>query len=116
MHAGTRLMKSAAFDLNDLNHRQHAAGKEWAEFLAADSLSLGVYRVAAGTNDEVTHEPHDRDEVYVVIEGRGRLTVAGQVNHIAERSVVFVRAQVEHHFHDVTEDLVMLVFFAGPKR
>jgi mannose-6-phosphate isomerase-like protein (cupin superfamily) len=108
-------MKSAAFDLDDLVRRRLAPGDEWAEFLDARSLSMGVYRVAAGASDEVTHQPHDRDEVYVAVSGRGRLTVAGEVVDVAPRSVIFVAAHVEHHFHDVTDDLVLLVFFAGPK-
>jgi len=31
---------------------------------------------------------------------------------IAEGSVIFVAANVEHRFHDITEDLSVLVFFA----
>lgn len=109
-------MQSAVFHLNDLTQMQLAAGEEWSEFLAVASLSMGVYRVAAGTDDRLLHVPHDRDEVYVGVEGRGKLTVAGQVVEVTPRSVVLVPAHVEHHFHSVTEDLVLLVFFAGPKK
>jgi quercetin dioxygenase-like cupin family protein len=31
---------------------------------------------------------------------------------VSEGSVVFVAAEVEHRFHSITEDLVVLVFFA----
>jgi mannose-6-phosphate isomerase-like protein (cupin superfamily) len=108
-------MQAAVLHFRDPTNGRLEDGAEWSEFLNVDSLSMGVYRVAAGTDDEVTHQPHDRDEVYVVVEGRGRLTVAGQASDVVPRSVIFVRAQAEHHFHDVTENLVLLVFFAGPK-
>jgi len=31
---------------------------------------------------------------------------------ITAGSVIFVAAEVEHRFHDITEELVVLVFFA----
>jgi len=37
----------------------------------------------------------------------------GSADHdIAEGSVIFVSAKVEHRFHDISEELTVLVFFA----
>lgn len=108
-------MKTAAFTLNEIIERQRASGDSWFEFLANSNLSVGVYNIAAGTNDRESHDPHDRDEVYIGVKGKGRLTADGEVFDVAENSIVFAKAGVQHHFHDVTEDLIVLVFFAGTK-
>ncbi len=74
-------------------------------------MSAGVFILLAGAVDD--HQPHARDELYHVVKGRGVLQVQGVDRSVAEGSVVFVPAGVEHHFHTITEELTMLVFFGG---
>lgn len=109
-------MKTAAFTLDEIVEQQRAAGHSWFEFLDTSNVSMGLYNIAAGTNDRESHDPHDRDEVYVGLRGKGRLTVDGHVFDVTENSIVFVKAGIQHHFHDITEDLTVLVFFAGAKQ
>ena len=109
-------MRTAAFAVADVIERQRASGNSWFEFLDVANLSMGVYTIPAGTNDRESHDPHDRDEVYVGVGGEGRLTADGEVFDVTANSVVFVKAGVEHHFHDVKDDLTVLVFFAGTKQ
>lgn len=80
------------------------------EFLRVPALSLGLYRHAADT--QVPQQPHTEDEVYYVISGRGAIDVDGRDYPVSPGSVVYVPAAVPHHFHRVTEDLEVLVFFA----
>ncbi len=108
-------MNSAVFNLGELRTQHDACDESWLEFLKVPSLSMGVYRVAAGANDQETHAPHDRDEVYLAIKGRGKLTVDGEAVDVAQDSIVFVKAGVDHFFHDVSEDLSLLVFFSTPQ-
>ena len=109
-------MNTTAFTTDEVIERQRASGNSWLEFLNLSSLSMGVYTIPAGTNDKESHDPHDRDEVYVGVRGTGRLTADGEVFDVTASSVVYVKAGVEHHFHDVTDDLTVLVFFAGTKQ
>lgn len=74
---------------------------------------MGLYLIPAGTNDSDSHSPHDRDEIYVGVRGQGQLTADGTQHTVEAGSVVYVKAGVEHHFHDVVEDLSVLVSFAG---
>ena len=70
---------------------QQAATKSeqaWLEFLNVPSLSMGVYHIPAGTNDRETHDPHDRDEIYVGISGKGRLTADGEQSDVAAGAIV----------------------------
>jgi len=82
----------------------------YSEFLRVPALSLGLYRHDAGTS--VPQEPHTEDEVYFVISGRGMIAIAGTDHAVTSGSVAFVPADTAHHFHSVTEDLQVLVFFA----
>jgi quercetin dioxygenase-like cupin family protein len=38
--------------------------------------------------------------------------VGGEDQAVGEGTVIFVAAGVEHRFHDIAEELVVLVFFA----
>jgi quercetin dioxygenase-like cupin family protein len=40
------------------------------------------------------------------------MQVGSQDQAVAEGSVIFVPANVDHRFHDITEELTVLVFFA----
>ncbi|MEO2013871.1 MAG: cupin domain-containing protein [Fuerstiella sp.] len=106
-------LKTSSFNVSDLQRRQMGSGSAWLEFLKLPTLSMGVYHVPAGTDDRESHDPHDRDEVYVGISGAGRLTTGGEDTDIEPGVIVYVKAGVEHYFHDVTQDLALLVYFAG---
>jgi mannose-6-phosphate isomerase-like protein (cupin superfamily) len=103
-----------AFDVPALeaarSELQDRTGELYLEFLRRDSLSCGLYVLEPGADDP--QQPHQEDEVYVVLAGRARLTVAGQDQPVGPGSVVFVARTVAHRFSDVTERLSALVFFA----
>ena len=56
--------------------------------------------------------PHHEDEMYCVIRGRGRFRAGDDDSEVSAGSVLFVAAEVGHHFHDIAEELAVLVFFA----
>jgi mannose-6-phosphate isomerase-like protein (cupin superfamily) len=74
-------------------------------------LSVGLYVLRIGQPDP--QRPHSEDEVYYVISGAGRITVGDEDREIRAGTVVFVAAAAPHRFHDITEDLTILVAF-GP--
>ncbi len=84
--------------------------KPYREFLRVPSMSAGVYVLPVGATD--LQKPHHEDEVYYVIRGRARFKAAEEDHEISAGSVLFVAAEVEHRFHDITEELAVLVFFA----
>lgn len=83
----------------------------YREFLRVPSMSCGVYKLPAGSED--LQAPHDEDEVYFVVSGRGRLRVDGQEHEIGRGSILYVQATAEHSFFQVEEDITLLVFFAS---
>ncbi len=100
-----------AYELGDLDDARAAAGGPWLEVVRSNDLSVGLYVLPAGGTDP--QSPHTEDEVYWVVSGRGRITVGDESRDVRAGSVVFVEATVPHRFHDIAEDLVILVAF-GP--
>src|SRR5689334_11416306 len=80
--------------------------------LRRDKLSVGVYVLAAGASDP--QQPHKEDEVYYVVRGRSRFQIEGAEQGVGPGSLLFVRAGVDHRFHDISEELVLVVFWAPP--
>ena len=75
-------------------------------------LEVGVYVLVAPEPDR--QQPHEDDEVYVVLEGRGTLQVEDEEIELEEGQAMFVAAGAEHRFTGY-ESLSMLVIFArGP--
>ena len=85
---------------------------------AITNARTGASKLWAGT---VTIHPHaktgvhhhgDLESVIYVVRGRARMRVGLQDRAISQGGVIFVAAEVEHRFYDITEELVVLVFFA----
>lgn len=100
-----------AFELAALQRERAAAGRLYHEFIRTHDLSVGLYVLPAGGTDP--QGPHTEDEVYYVISGSARIRVGTEDRAVQAGSVVFVGADVEHRFHDIEEELVILVAF-GP--
>ena len=100
-----------AFDLEAEIEAREASGEPYREFLRVPALSCGIYSLPAGAQD--LQSPHDEDEVYFVVRGRGRLRVAGKERSIGPGSILYVQATAEHSFFEIEEDITLLVFFAS---
>jgi quercetin dioxygenase-like cupin family protein len=102
-----------AWELAELLARRADAGQPYLEFIRTPALSAGLYVLGRGATDR--QQPHTEDEVYYVVRGSGRVTVASETRDVAAGSVVFVGATVPHRFHDIVEELQIVVFFAPPE-
>jgi len=100
-----------AFTLSDALARQHDAGGPWVELLSVPDLSFGLYVLPAGGTDP--QSPHTEDEVYVVLAGRARFTAGGETVDCGPGDTLFVPALVPHRFHDIEDELRVVVAF-GP--
>src|SRR2546425_12515857 len=89
-----------------------AEGHGYVDFLASNKLSVGLAIWPAGSVDR--QRPHEEDEGYYVISGRGTIWGADEDRPVRAGSLVFVAARVEHRFHGSQEDLRLLGFCAPP--
>jgi quercetin dioxygenase-like cupin family protein len=103
-------MKTWFGTVAEIDGQRTQSGKLYREFLRVPSMSAGLYVLAAGATD--LQRPHHEDEMYYVLRGKARFKAGDQDEAISAGSVLFVAAEVEHHFYDIAEELAVLVFFA----
>jgi mannose-6-phosphate isomerase-like protein (cupin superfamily) len=90
--------------------RRLAAGNGGYEVVhSSPGLEVGVYVLVAPEPDH--QSAHDDDELYVVLEGRGVLTIEGESMPVEEGTAAFVPAGADHRFTGY-EGLSVLVVFA----
>ena len=110
------MTKVAAFqvaEIDELVRRAKAAADGYVnDAVRSDLLNVGVYVLAAGAVDDQT--PHKEDEVYYTVRGRSRFVCDGEEHDVIAGSLLFVRAGADHRFHDIEEELVLVVFWAPP--
>jgi mannose-6-phosphate isomerase-like protein (cupin superfamily) len=101
----------AIFDVAGVQQRLAAGTGGYEIVHRSPRLELGVYVLVAPEPDR--QSPHADDEVYVVLEGRGVLTVEDEQIPVEEGKAVFVPAGAEHRFTGY-EGLSLLVIFTRP--
>lgn len=109
---GTNSFQAA--ELADLVGQARAADGYVGEVLRSDLLSVGLYLLPAGGTDD--QNPHNEDEVYYAVSGRAKLRVGEQDHPVQPGMLLFVPALAVHFFHDIDEELVLVVFWAPPEK
>ncbi len=94
-----------------MTHLPGPRGERFAAMLEHGSLEVEIY-APRGTDPQ---SPHSRDEVYVVIQGRGEFVNGPAQTPFGPGDLLFVPAGVEHRFVNFTDDLVVWVIFYGPE-
>src|SRR5919205_3926512 len=97
-----------AFEVESVVERLRAAGGGYEIVHESPGLEIGVYVPVAPEPDR--QQPHEDDEVYVVLEGTGVLDVEGKRLELQEGNAVFVPARADHRF-SAYEHLSVLVLF-----
>jgi mannose-6-phosphate isomerase-like protein (cupin superfamily) len=102
-----------AFDVEATRQRLLAANGGYEVVHRSPGLEVGVYVLVAPEPDR--QQAHVDDELYVVLEGRGTLTVEGEAISVEEGKAAFVPAGADHRFTGY-EGLSVLVVFARAHR
>lgn len=95
------------FDIEGAKRRLRESGG-YEVVHASPGLEIGVYVLVAPEPDR--QQPHEDDEVYVVLEGTGVLDVEGERVELREGHAVFVPAGAEHSFSGYEELSVLVIF------
>lgn len=98
------------FSLHELLATRAQQKQSWYQFLNEETMSAGVYFLKAGENDN--QAPHEFDEVYYILSGKASLKADEKIISVSKGSIVYVKAQVEHHFFDIAEDITAVVVFS----
>lgn len=102
---------AAFFQLASLEKELEANGNRYLPFLNVEKLKTGLYVLPAGAEDK--QRPHADDEVYYIVSGKSMFLAGDEKTKAGPGSVLYVKAQVEHRFYDIEEDLKIIVFFSN---
>jgi len=109
MLAAVRAREGKPVDLGRLAEQHRGSTRRYLEALRTATASVGLYRLRKGAEDE--QRPHPEEEMYLVLEGRGRFRLGDEDCDVAPGALLTVPPRVEHRFHTISEDLLMLAFF-----
>lgn len=87
--------------------KAHAAGKPFLTLLESGKMYVEIYEPVK----EDVQQPHDQDEIYVVISGSGLFYNNGERRPFSEGDLLYVPAGVEHRFEEFTADFKTWVIF-----
>jgi mannose-6-phosphate isomerase-like protein (cupin superfamily) len=96
------------FDVEDAKRRLEAGNGGYEVVHSSPGLEVGVYVLVAPEPDR--QQPHEDDEIYVVLEGSGVLDVEGKPVELREGHAVFVPAGAEHRFVGYERLSVLVIF------
>lgn len=96
------------FEVAAVKERLREAGGGYEIVHESAGLEVGVYVLVAPEPDR--QQPHEDDELYIVLEGTGVLQVEGRDVAVREGTAVFVEAGADHRF-TAYEHLSVLVIF-----
>lgn len=105
-------MLKNVFDTNEYLKKITKGKSYFYTFLNKENIAAGILRLGPGEED--TQTPHDSDEVYYVVKGKGFLSVGRDDIEVYPGASCFVEKNQEHHFHGNEEELVVVYFFSGP--
>jgi len=97
-----------AFEVAAVKERLREVGGGYEIVHESAGLEVGVYVLVAPEPDR--QQPHEDDELYVVLEGTGVLEVEREQVPVKEGTAVFVEAGADHRF-SAYEHLSVLVIF-----
>lgn len=96
--------------LADLDAANAASDGSFHVFLDVNTMSAELFQLPAGGVDRQT--PHDLDELYYVISGQASFTAETDTRTVTGGETIYVHAHVPHRFHDIEQDLSVLVVFS----
>jgi mannose-6-phosphate isomerase-like protein (cupin superfamily) len=101
-----------ALEVEATRRRLEAANGGYEVVHRSPGLEVGVYVLVAPEPDR--QQAHADDELYVVLQGRGVLTVEGEPIPVEEGKAAFVPAGADHRFTGYEGLSVLVVFARAP--
>jgi mannose-6-phosphate isomerase-like protein (cupin superfamily) len=97
-----------------LSHFLNELGKDGNPFFTGMKHGSMVVELFAPKGKD-TQQPHAQDELYIVLQGTGIFSRAGEEKPVKAGDIIFVEAGVEHRFEQFSGDFQTWVIFWGPK-
>ena len=104
-------MNLTKIDVLEAKENLESSNKIFDELFKHGTLSVEIYTPKVIDKQN----PHDKDEIYVVISGKSDFYFEGETTEVKTGDFLFVPAGKEHRFVSFSEDFTTWAFFYGPK-
>lgn len=95
----------------DAIHSLSGSKARFRELFNHGTLNVEIYQPVGADHQN----PHDRDEIYVILSGKGDFICGEERFSFAAGDFFFVPAMAIHRFENFSQDFATWVFFYGPK-
>jgi mannose-6-phosphate isomerase-like protein (cupin superfamily) len=102
--------KSIGITTNEALDRLKNNGSDLANLLNIGNVSIDIYK----PNKVDRQVPHDRDEIYMGISGKGVLNCNDKLTKCKTGDILYVPAYMSHRFEDFTGDFCAWAIFTEP--
>jgi mannose-6-phosphate isomerase-like protein (cupin superfamily) len=102
--------KSFGISTSEALDRLKREGSDLINLLKVGNVSLDIYK-PSGVDRQ---KPHDRDEIYMIISGKGVLNCDNKQTECKPGDVLYVPAGREHKFERFTNDFCSWAIFTNP--
>jgi mannose-6-phosphate isomerase-like protein (cupin superfamily) len=101
------------FDLEGAKNRLARDGGGHQVVHTSPGIEVDLYVLVAPEPDR--QQPHEEDELYIVLAGSGVLDLQGKRIDVRPGQAVFVPAGARHHFRDYEQLSVLIVLDRRPR-
>jgi mannose-6-phosphate isomerase-like protein (cupin superfamily) len=102
-------MEEEIFELKDLLSKVRNSSSYFLEFINSGRIEAGIIKLRPGQCD--TQEPHNKDELYYIIEGEGYIRIGSREYMLKQGTMIFIPAKTHHRFLKNNTDLIVLYVF-----
>ncbi|ELY57698.1 cupin domain-containing protein [Natronolimnohabitans innermongolicus] len=97
--------------ITELLEELEATDAHHREALETESMTVEVGRYPSAS--AAPKNPHNEDELYYVLSGRGKLRVGDETHDIEGGDLVYVEPEMEHDFFAIEEEITVLIVFGS---
>jgi len=91
-------------------NRLRREGSNLSHLIKLGDISVDIYKPIG----EDRQRPHDKDEIYMVISGKGTLNCDKKLTECSTGDILYVPAFREHRFENFSSDFCTWAVFANP--
>ena len=93
----------------------HPGGKVRKRIFIADKIEMELVCYEPGTNT-VEHHHAGQDEIFIIMDGTGTITVGNEAVRVGPGSLVYAPADIKHGIEPDRDGRMVMVFVKAPGR
>ena len=99
------------FDIESLINDIQESNTYYKSFIDTENMDVGVLHLKPDQEDNQL--PHDKDEVYFILQGDGYFEIGNEIHKIVENRFYFVPKEIKHRLFANNKNIIAIYFFGS---